>query len=165
MRRDIPGYCGRYFADTAGNIYRRYASTDRKLKPTINKNGVPVIRLQDHGGVRKEHRVHRLIAETFMGAPPQGHVVYHKNGDKKYNALHNLGYMTPAELGRKTGHQSRRKAVVKTCPAGTPVEIYRSARQAAKENFMSYQTIIDRCNGKVKGPIAPDGYVYTWEES
>ena len=37
-------------------------------------------------------------------------------------------------------------------------------REAARENFMSYQTVMDRCNGKVKGPFAPDGYAYAWED-
>ena len=30
---------------------------------------------------------------------------------------------------------------------------------------MSYQTIIDRCNGKVKSAFAPDGFAYAWEDS
>ena len=30
---------------------------------------------------------------------------------------------------------------------------------------MSYQTVMDRCNGKVKGAFAPDGYAYAWDDS
>ena len=29
---------------------------------------------------------------------------------------------------------------------------------------MSYQTVIDRCNGKCKSAFAPDGYAYAWED-
>ncbi len=29
---------------------------------------------------------------------------------------------------------------------------------------MSYQTIIDRCNGKCKSAYAPDGYAYAWDD-
>lgn len=68
------------------------------------------------------------------------------------------------KLGALTGHKSRRKAVVKfDWRTQEAVDVYRSARQAAKENYMSYQTIIDRCNGKIKSPIAPDGFIYQWD--
>ena len=40
------------------------------------------------------------------------------------------------------------------------VAFYKSAREAARQNYMSYQTILDRINGKVKGIYAPDGYAY-----
>lgn len=36
--------------------------------------------------------------------------------------------------------------------------------EAAKENYMSYQTVTERCNGRVESRIAPDGYVYCWDE-
>ena len=29
---------------------------------------------------------------------------------------------------------------------------------------MSYQAVIDRCNGKVKSAFAPDGFAYAWED-
>lgn len=48
---------------------------------------------------------------------------------------------------------------------GEIVDVYSSAREAAKKNFMSRQTITDRCNGKCKGAFAPDGYAYAWEDS
>ena len=38
------------------------------------------------------------------------------------------------------------------------------ARQAAKENYLSYQTVMDRCNGKIKKPFALDGHTYQWDE-
>jgi hypothetical protein len=44
------------------------------------------------------------------------------------------------------------------------IEFYPSARQAAKMNHMSYQTVMDRCNGNVKKEIAPYGYFYVWDE-
>ena len=48
---------------------------------------------------------------------------------------------------------------------GLIVDVYSSARKAARENYMSYQTIMDRCNGKCKSAFAPDGYAYAWEDS
>ena len=64
-----------------------------------------------------------------------------------------------------TGHRTdRRKCVVKVSKSGEEVEIYRSAREAAKQNNMSYQTVLDRCHNKVKKPFALDGYTYRFEK-
>lgn len=38
--------------------------------------------------------------------------------------------------------------MLKFSAAGELLECYSSARQAAKQNYFSYQAIIDRCNGK-----------------
>ena len=64
-----------------------------------------------------------------------------------------------------TGAKSRRRPVAKLDAGGEVVEVYPSAREAARRNYMSYQTVIDRCNGKVKGAFAPDGYAYAWDDS
>lgn len=29
---------------------------------------------------------------------------------------------------------------------------------------MSYQTIIDRCNGRCRSAFAPDGFAYAWDD-
>lgn len=63
------------------------------------------------------------------------------------------------------GARSRRKAVVKIDNYGEIVEVYSSARMAAKANYMSHQTVTDRCNGKCRSIFAPDGYAYAWEDS
>ena len=164
--RPVKGYEGRYEVDALGRVFHIYASCVRELKPQIKKNrgGVLVVRLTDTKGKRREHTVHTLVANAFLPPCPPRHVVYHKNGRRADPALHNLGIIHRSELGKLTGHKSRRRAVVKyDWRTQQPVEVYRSARQAAKANYMSYQTVIDRCNGKVKSPIAPDGYIYQWD--
>jgi protein-tyrosine-phosphatase len=90
--------------------------------------------------------------------------VYHKNGMKSDCSLANLKLLSRADLGKITGSQAKRRSVEKLSADGTPIEIYSSARQAAKENFMSYQTVIDFCNGKIKRKTAIDGNIYRWEE-
>lgn len=57
----------------------------------------------------------------------------------------------------------RRTLKLDSC--GQDVEYYRSAREAAKKNFLSRQAITDRCNGKTKRGPAPDGYEYAWDNS
>lgn len=162
--KPIKGFNGRYLVDTQGNIYHVYKTCTRIMHPSKKKNGQLVIRLQSNDGTRHEHIVHLIVADTFLPPRPPGYVVWHKNGLRGDPSLGNLEYISRAELGRRTGHKSRRKAVAKfDWRTQDVVEVYRSARQAAKANYMSYQTIIDRCNGKVKSPIAPDGYIYQWD--
>lgn len=105
-----------------------------------------------------------LILKTFVGPCPSGMVPYHKNGIKMDNFLGNLGYISCRELGARTGGRSRSRAVFKVGTDGEAVEVYRSAREAARKNNMSYQTVVDRCNGKVKNPYALDGHTYVWED-
>ena len=79
--------------------------------------------------------------------------------------MNNLKLLSKKELGSRYGVMSKKKSVVKISSDGEEVEIYYSAREAARKNFMSYQTIIDRCNGVVKKSVAPDGFDYAWEDS
>lgn len=164
-RKPVKGYDGKYLVDTDGNIFHVYKTCIRQMTP-YKKRGVLVVELTDTNGKRHMHIVHHLVADAFMPPRPPGFAIWHKNGIKCDPSLGNLEYISRAELGRRTGHQSRRKAVAKyDWRTQDVVEVYRSARAAAKANYMSYQTIMDRCNGKVKSPIAPDGYIYQWDKS
>lgn len=164
---DIPGYRGKYQADREGNIRRVFPSGHTRLMQPYHKkmrgSQRLVVKLTLDSKAREEI-VAQLIAKTFLGVCPAGYVVYHKNGCQADNYVNNLEYITRQELGRRTGARSRRKSVAKIDSCGDIVDVYTSARAAAKANHMSYQTVIDRCNGKVKSALAPDGYAYAWED-
>lgn len=165
---DIPGYDGKYQASTEGNIRRVLKSGQvRNMTPYHKKmkgSQRLVVKLTKDGKA-KEEIVLSLIAKTFLGPAPDGAVPYHKNGLRSENHINNIAYISRQELGKLTGYSSRNKIVVKLNSCGQDVEYYRSAREAAKKNFMSYQTVMDRCNGKVKRGPAADGYEYAWDNS
>lgn len=164
---DIPGYGGKYQIDREANVRRVYASGKARAMTPYHKkmrgSQRLVVKLTKDGKPREEILM-RLVALTFLGPPPKGCVPYHKNGCQSDNYLNNIAYIDKRELGRLTGAKAGRRPVAKVDKDGHAVEVYPSARETARRNYMSYQTVIDRCNGKVKGAFAPDGYAYVWDD-
>lgn len=165
--RNIPGYDGKYQADMEGNVRRVYKSgKTRTMTPFHRKMSGSqrlVVKLTKDGKPKNEILL-QVIAKTFLGAPPPECVAYHKNGCQSDNYIQNIAYISKKELGKMTGRNARRQPVAKINGAGEIVEVYSSAREAARKNFMSPQTVIDRCNGRCKSAFAPDGYAYAWED-
>lgn len=61
-----------------------------------------------HNGQYQMHSVHRLIAATFIGAPPSKvHIVMHLDDDPTNNAADNLTYGLPKENSRQMVARSR----------------------------------------------------------
>lgn len=166
--KDIPGFEGVYQADREGNIRRLYRNgKTRVLTPYHKKmNGSQrlVVKLTVNSQSR-EVVVIQAVARTFLGPPPVGHIPVHRNGCQSDNYVNNIEYISRQQAGKMYGARSRRKAVVKIDNYGEIVEVYSSARMAAKVNYLSHQTVTDRCNGKCKSTYAPDGYAYAWEDS
>lgn len=129
----------------------------------MNKSQRLVVKLTKDGKA-KEVALLQIIAETFHGKCPDGYVPCHKNGMQGDNCANNIVYISRRELGRKTGPQSRRRPVAKIGLDGTVIEFYPSARQCAKKNFCSYQTVTDRCNGKVKSTLGQIDFYWDDDE-
>lgn len=166
--KDIPGYDGRYQADKEGNIRRVFPSGKTRMMSQYHKRMTGSQRLVvklTKDGKSKEETVLNVIARTFLGPIPEGYVPYHKNGCQTENHLNNIAYITRRELGKLTGSASGRRSVVKIDPNGEIVDVYSSAREAARQNYLSRQAVTDRCNGIRKSAFAPDGYAYAWEDS
>ena len=133
--------------------YHKKMSGSQRLVVKLTRDGKP-----------KEEILVQIMAKTFLGPVPDGCVPYHKNGCQSDNYIQNIAYISRKDLGKLTGRNSRRQPVAKIDSAGQIVEVYSSARECARKNFVSYQTEIDRFNGKRKSAFAPDGYAYAWED-
>jgi hypothetical protein len=117
-------------------------------------------------GKSKEVPVMKIMQQTFLGDAPSGEVPYHKKGILTDNRVDNIGFISRQMLGHITGGRTAKtKCVFKIDRKGDVVEIYTSARKAAKANHMSYQTVLDRCHNKVKKPFELDGYTYQFEKT
>ena len=96
--KDIDGFPGyqvssvgrvRCFRDFHGNITEQY----RLLKPILNKDNYYYVDLYtiEHKQVHK--RIHRLVADTFIGSHPDL-VVNHIDGNKHNNNVDNIEFVT-----------------------------------------------------------------------
>lgn len=175
--RDVPGYDGAYQISWYGQVrtwrwrgahFRKEPKLltphKRKCKSGRNKSNRLYVKLTDANGRSKDVALIRLVVDTWLGGYPPGKVAYHKNGNTRDFSVGNIAFISNKELGKATGAKSRRMTVEKVTEDGTVVEVYSSARTAAKANHMSYQAVLDRCNGKVKKPFALDGHTYRFEK-
>ena len=151
--KDIPGYEGKYQASWEGNVRRVFPNGKIRLMHPYHKkmkgSQRMVVKLTKNGK-SKEAILMQIVAATFLGKCPSGFVPHHKNCMQNDNCVNNIEYISRRELGKKTGAQSRRRPVAKIGLDGKVIEFYSSARECARKNFCSYQTVIDRCNGKAK---------------
>lgn len=168
---DIPGFDGKYQASRLGDIRRVYSDGRTKVLSQFTRHsGKWKYRSRlwvnlSYNGKKKRCTVLSLMVKTFFGDVPEGKVPYHKNLSTWDNRVDNIGFIDQRELGRLTGGKSNKcKPVIKYDRHGNAVDTYRSAREAARENNMSYQTVLDRCHNKVKNPYALDGFNYQFEK-
>ena len=105
--RDIEGYEGHYMVDAKGNVF----SLKRKkiMTPCKSNNGYMQVHLSIDG-VMKSHKVHRLVAKTFIPNPYNLPQVNHKDEDKTNNCVENLEWCTQSYNMNYNDGQKRRAA-------------------------------------------------------
>lgn len=86
--KDIDGYEGIYQISNEGNVYN---VKEMKSVSTFMKNdGYMCVALTNHDGKVKQHRVHRLVATTFIPNVENKTIVKHKDGNKTNNHVKNI---------------------------------------------------------------------------
>ena len=95
--KDIVGYENLYQISNKGRVKSLKFNKERILKPR-DKNGYYKITLHKDG-LKKECRIHQLVAVTFLNHTLCGNsiVVNHIDGDKTNNAVENLELISSAE--------------------------------------------------------------------
>lgn len=125
--RPVQGYEGTYQVSDQGRVRSldRTISTDGRwgkmkrelhggiLRHLKHTGGYLRVTLW-HNGAFKNHYVHKLVLEAFVGPRPNGKQVAHNDGDKANNRLSNLRWASPSENqldreGHGTGKIGRAK--------------------------------------------------------
>lgn len=175
MCRLVPGYDGKYAIDRDGNVWNLYGRWGKLKEPRLmhprralknkHKWSWPyAVHLRDFAGNSKQPSVLSLMVDTWFGGTPQGKRAYHKDGNISNNALYNIGFITPQELGRINATKRREhRAVAMIDETGEVIEWYESAYEAGRKNNMCYNAVINRLHNRVKKPFDLIGYSFTWE--
>lgn len=163
---DLPGYEGRYYVRRDGTVWRRYKTKDTQIIGHRKGRGREIKLIHPAGGL-KVTTMSWIMKQTYFREIPEGYVLQHVNGLENDWSFDNLQPMTRSELGRRINRSHTARSVLKMDPeTGDVIAIYQSAREAGRMNFCSYQTILDACNkvNRKRCGIAPDGYIYRWDE-
>lgn len=141
----IPGFEGKYYATWQGEIFRIFKNGKQRELKGYRKGNNYCVKLSPG-----EYMFNRVIWETFKGPIPEGYLVVRKTSVLTENSMNNLRLRTKSQHGKKTGPMSGSRAVELVDDEGNAVDSWASARKAAKDLFVSYQTVMDICNQKVK---------------
>lgn len=159
----IKGYRYPYRINEDAKVQKYEDGAWTDLNPQLGSRTRSVVYLRAKDGKRVPAPLVTLMADAFMGGRKPGHCIVYRNGLKKDCQLANLRQVTRTECA-KIAYKNRRKSVAKIDQDGNVVEVYSSATEAAKRNFLSMTAIVSRCAKKVKDPYRLDGYNYLYED-
>lgn len=171
--KDIPNFEGVYQASNKGRIRSLAHTVEVKTKNGSyfrHKEGrILSPHMQNYMrvslsscGTSKSYLVHRLVAETFLGAPKDGCEVDHINENKRDNSIENLRWIavfenrsrsTKGKYRRKDAHLSNnpKAKYVIGYRSGVEVEKYSCAKELSMAQGIKYSTLKrqlqeNRCN-------------------
>lgn len=110
-------------------------------------------------------KVSRMIAEAWFKDFSSNLSVMHIDGNRDNNDIANLRLVSKKELGQLTGHMAVAIPIARYNSNNELVRVYRSVRSAAKEIGVSYQTVLDKVNGKLKRASSCKGIDLRYYES
>ena len=153
---DIPNYEGLYKINSKGDVLN--IKRNRLMKKAKDKDGYEILSLTKNSQ-RKQYKIHRLVAETYIPNPNNYLYINHINEIKGDNRVENLEWCS-ASYNNLYGNRMKKikKRVGRYDKHGNLLEIFDSVREA-KDKYYGY--ISGCCKGKVK---SVKGFVWKYIE-
>jgi len=143
-----------YQIDTLGNVFSHKNGKEIKMKPQYVVAGYQYVTLCKNGK-RKNHFIHRLVAQTFISNPQNKEQVNHIDGDKANNRRDNLEWVTPSEnikhareIGKIRITEKMRESIrlrsIKTTKDKITGKIYESLKAACIDTGENYVNTVSK---------------------
>lgn len=141
--RPVVGWEGMYKVSDHGRVYS--LRTGKYLRAGMNRRHRHVALCRGDEG--KSYRVHRLVAEAFIGPCPDGMEVRHLDDDPDNNLLANLAYGTRSEnMLDRVANGTHHNAIKTNCkwgheftPENTILQAHgRRCRQCKRDSGREY---------------------------
>lgn len=174
--KPIPGYEGLYEVSSLGRVksllhtvscknkYNIFLKTypSKILSPGKSSGYFHVTLFKD--GIRKQFKVHRLVAMAFIPNPNNFSQINHRNEITTDNRVENLEWCDASynsNFGSRIDRikKKQEKAVYQYSVDGTLIKIWRSASEIQRSTGMYQSFITDTCNGKHKLSY---GYIWSY---
>ena len=156
--KDIQGYEGLYSISAEGRVYN--LKTNKYLSGGLDKDGYRRVTLTKNS-VKKDFKVHRLVAEAFLPNPDNKPQVNHKDENKQNNNVENLEWVTAEEnvnygtRGERAGKKISQSLINNPLISRSVVcvetgEVYPSTREAERATGANHSGISKVCKGQRK---------------
>lgn len=139
--KEIPELNGKYFASNLGRIKSSTRQGEKIRKLSINPKGYFCFSIY-FNGKSKSLRVHKCVAQAFLGKCPDGLMVNHKDGMPLNNKIENLEFVSRREnmchssmmknklVGAYRNRQGKYHAAIKVNKRRIIIGLYETAAQA-----------------------------------
>lgn len=93
----IKGFEGLYQISNYGRLKSFGRDSNGYIYSNKNRHGWYFTVILRKDGTKQTRRIHRLVAEAFIGEIPKGYHVHHKDGNKQNNHVDNLEIIHPSQ--------------------------------------------------------------------
>jgi hypothetical protein len=154
-----------YLASSLGNIKHIETNKLRTLK--ANNGGYITIGINNNDNIRKQVKVHRLIADTFLDNVENKETVNHINHNKLDNRVKNLEWATTKEQNNHKSHNqinsNNSKKVLQYDLDGNFIKEYNSIKEIGRIFNKNPGDISKICNN-LKGFKTFEGYTWKFKD-